>query len=114
MCRGTQIGLINIADTVERGVTVGLINIVKKGKLQFALEHNEVIDFNIAFRSGTNRLYSVLFVGSQAKEDDYLWTYGGGFGTEFKLKKNWNSSVELDYHKASTLKDVITMMRSIC
>ncbi|MEP5362890.1 MAG: hypothetical protein ABJQ37_03560 [Reichenbachiella sp.] len=93
--KGTQIGLINIADTVERGVTVGLINIVKKGKLQFALEHNEVIDFNIAFRSGTNRLYSVLFVGSQAKEDDYLWTYGGGFGTEFKLKKNWNSSVEL-------------------
>lgn len=92
--KGTQIGLINIADTVERGVTVGLINIVKKGKLQFALEHNEAIDFNIAFRSGTNRLYSVLFVGAQAKED-YLWTYGGGFGTEFKLKKQWNSSIEL-------------------
>ena len=92
--KGTQIGLINIADTVENGVTVGLINIVKKGKMQLAIENNEVIDFNIAFRSGTNRLYSVLFVGAQAKED-YLWTYGAGFGTEFKLKKNWNSSIEL-------------------
>ncbi|SMD38398.1 hypothetical protein SAMN04488029_3785 [Reichenbachiella faecimaris] len=92
--RGTQIGLINLADTVEKGVTVGLINIVKKGKLQFALENNEVIDFNIAFRSGTSRLYSVLFVGAQAKED-YLWTYGAGFGTEFTLKKSWNSNVEL-------------------
>lgn len=92
--KGTQIGLINIADTVENGVTVGLINIVKKGKMQLAIENNEVIDFNIAFRSGTNRLYSVLFVGAQAKED-YLWTYGAGFGTEFKLKNKWNSSIEL-------------------
>ncbi|MEP2024263.1 MAG: hypothetical protein ABJH98_12480 [Reichenbachiella sp.] len=109
--RGVQVGLINIADTVERGVSVGLINIVKKGKLQLALEHNEVIDFNIAFRSGTNRLYSVLFVGAQTKED-YLWTYGGGFGTEFTLKNKWNSSVELttqsinpkeDYHEELNL-----------
>lgn len=92
--KGTQVGLINIADTVENGVTVGLINIVKKGKMQFAIENNEVIDFNVAFRSGTNRLYSVLFLGAQTK-DDYLWTYGAGFGTEFKLKKNWNSNVEL-------------------
>ena len=92
--KGTQIGLINFADSIENGVAVGLINFVKKGKFQLAVEHNEVIDYNLALRTGTNKLYSVLFAGAQAKKD-YLWTYGFGFGTEFNLKKQWNSSIEL-------------------
>lgn len=92
--KGTQIGLINIADTVERGATVGLLNIVKKGKHQLAVEHNEVMDVNLAFRSGTDRLYSVLFAGIQGKSD-FLWSYGLGFGTEFKFKNHWSSNVEI-------------------
>lgn len=92
--KGTQIALINIADTVENGVVIGLINAVKTGKHQLAIESNEVMDVNLAFRSGTSRLYSVLFAGIQA-QDDFLWAYGAGFGTEFNLKNKWNASVEL-------------------
>ncbi|UXX77912.1 hypothetical protein N7E81_11095 [Reichenbachiella carrageenanivorans] len=92
--KGTQIALINIADTVEKGVVVGLINVVKTGKHQLAIEHNEVMDINLAFRSGTSKLYSVLFAGIQA-QSNFLWSYGAGFGTEFNLKNKWNSSVEL-------------------
>lgn len=102
--KGTQIGVINIADTVSNGVTVGLINIVKKGKHQIAVEHNEVMDVNLAFRSGTDRLYSVLFAGIQGKSD-FLWSYGAGFGTEFKLKDQWSSSVEITAQSVNPKED---------
>lgn len=92
--KGVQIGLINIADTVESGVVIGLINIVKTGKHQFAVEHNDVMDLNVAFRSGTNSLYTVLFAGIEAKED-YLWSYGVGLGSQFSFKNKWNGSIEL-------------------
>lgn len=92
--KGVQIGLINIADSVESGVVIGLVNIVKTGKHQFAVEHNDVMDLNVAFRSGTNSLYTVLFAGIEAKED-YLWSYGVGLGSQFSFKNKWNTSVEL-------------------
>jgi hypothetical protein len=92
--KGTQIGIINIADSIERGAMIGLINIAKNGKKQIGIEHSDVIDFNLAFRSGTDRLYAVLFAGIDAKED-FNWTYGAGFGTQFKIKNKWNSNIEL-------------------
>ncbi|MFY0627140.1 MAG: hypothetical protein JXR07_12645 [Reichenbachiella sp.] len=92
--KGSQVGLINVADSLQNGVAFGLINIIGNGMKQIALEHDDVMDLNFAFRSGTNRFYSVLFSGIEAKEK-FLWSYGAGFGTQFNLIKRLNSNIEI-------------------
>ena len=92
--RGAQVGLINVVDSLEKGATVGLINIVGNGIKQASVEYNDVFDVNLAFRSGTTKFYSILFAGMEAK-DEFLWTYGAGFGTQYRIKGRLFGNVEL-------------------
>jgi hypothetical protein len=93
--RGFQFGIINIADTVEKGATIGFLNIVRTGKHEVALSYNDITDINAAFRSGTDKFYSVLEIGIQTG-DNPLWAVGAGFGTQFKpIKDKFVTSVEL-------------------
>lgn len=98
---GSQFGLINIADTVKNGVVLGLFNFVKDGITEPAIQYNEVFDANFYFRSGTRRLYTIMFVGFQAQKiqeergDESFWTYGAGFGTQFKLNRRFYTNLEL-------------------
>lgn len=95
--RGVQIGIINIADTVEKGATIGVINIVRKGMHKFEFEYNDVTDFNLSFKGGTHTLYSILTAGYKSGSNDY-WSSGFGLGTQFNHKHNLYSSIELSTH----------------
>lgn len=84
--RGLQLSVINIADTVASGLPFGLINIVKKnGLISPAIESNDIVPYQFAFRSGLDKFYSVLSAGIDPGEH---WTFGAGFGSRlFPLKE---------------------------
>jgi hypothetical protein len=88
--RGTQIGLINYADTLG-GVPIGLISIVKKGYHKIELSADEVFYTNLAFRTGVKKFYSQLMAGLKPTQsieptDTSVWTFGYGLGTSPRIK----------------------------
>jgi hypothetical protein len=83
---GLQFSVVNIADTVASGIQFGLLNIVKKnGLISPAIESDDIVPYRFAFRSGLDKFYSVLSMGTDMGN---LWTMGVGFGSRlFPLKK---------------------------
>lgn len=90
---GSQIGLINIADTVT-GYSIGLINIVKHGYHALCIYSNELTTANIAYKTGTKHLYSILAAGANTAGTNYV-VYGPGIGSERKLSRKTGVSGEL-------------------
>jgi hypothetical protein len=84
--KGLQLGLINIADTSD-GYSIGLITIVKKGYHKITVSANEVLNANLAIKSGNAKLYNILMVGINAGDDKKVFSYGYGIGHEFKAGK---------------------------
>lgn len=85
--KGVQFGLINIADTSE-GYSIGLINIVLKGYHKLSVFRNELTDFNVAFKTGNSKFYSILQAGVSPRENDKIYSFGYGLGSELKLNKS--------------------------
>lgn len=91
---GMQVGLINIADT-SSGYSIGLINLVRKGYHKLTLSNTEVAHFNLSFKTGNEKLYTILFAGMNAGEVQKSWTFGLGLGTEIGLGKIWSFNPEV-------------------
>jgi hypothetical protein len=92
--KGFQLGLINIADT-SSGFSIGLLNIVRKGYHKIAVSSNEVLNVNLAIKSGNAKLYNILMVGINAGNDDKIFSYGYGIGHEMKISKWFTVNPEL-------------------
>ena len=89
--QGTQIGLINYADTLG-GVPIGLLSIVKSGYHKIELSADEVFYTNLAFRSGVRKFHTMLMAGFKPQQslnpsDTSVWTFGYGLGTARKLTR---------------------------
>jgi hypothetical protein len=82
--KGTQIGFINISDSIS-GVPIGLFNFVKKNGYKKA-EFYTADDFeaNFTFKMGVPKLYSMVGLAAQL-QDKKRWAYGYGFGSEWRL-----------------------------
>lgn len=92
--KGVQIGLINIADSSD-GLQIGLINIVKNGMHEVSVFSTELMPFNIAYKTGTRRLYSILQVGFDATNNERVLGYGYGIGTQSTLSPRLALNTEL-------------------
>jgi uncharacterized membrane protein len=93
--KGVQIGLINIADTSD-GYSIGLINVVLKGYHKLTLSTNEVIEANVAFKTGSRRFYSILMGGMNARnKDEKLYAFGYGLGSELNIARWLSLNPEL-------------------
>jgi hypothetical protein len=92
--KGVQIGVLNYADSSD-GYSLGLINIVRRGYHQFQVYHNEMLDFNIAYKSGSRRLYSLLLAGMSTDKEEKAYSWGYGIGHEFPISKHSAISAEL-------------------
>ncbi|WP_133054658.1 hypothetical protein [Niastella populi] len=91
--RGVQIGLINVCDT-SAGYSIGIINIVFKGYHKLAFSTNEVLKYNVAFKTGNSKLYSILLAGyGRTSSNDWdsdtsqIFSFGYGLGHEFSIAK---------------------------
>lgn len=92
--KGTQVGIVNVADS-SGGYSIGLINIIKKSSSNIAVYSNEIAPFNIAWRMGTHKFYSMLLAGSTVGNSRKAYTFGVGIGKEFKISKGLGISAEL-------------------
>ncbi len=89
--QGTQIGLINYADTLG-GVPIGLLSIVKSGYHKIEFSADEVFYANLAFRTGVRKFHTMLMAGFKPEQslnpsDTSVWTFGYGLGTARKLTR---------------------------
>lgn len=110
--KGMQIGLVNVADTVD-GYVVGLVNIVKKGYHKLYISNNEVTHFNLAFKTGNARLYSILRGGLNVSESEKLYSVGYGIGTSIGLGAGFRLQPELssDFLYAGTWRHTNSLNR---
>lgn len=98
--KGVQFGLINIADTSE-GYSIGLFNIILKGYHKLSVFSNELTDFNLAFKTGNSKFYSILQVGVSPEDNNKVYSFGYGLGSELRLNKartiSINPEISSDY-----------------
>lgn len=92
--RGVQFGVVNVADSAS-GYSIGLINIIKKGNSNISFYANDIAPFNLAWRMGTKKFYSMLLAGGNTGGVTRVFTFGAGFGHEFDLGKKLSLSTEL-------------------
>ncbi|WP_439556239.1 STN and carboxypeptidase regulatory-like domain-containing protein [Dyadobacter sp.] len=80
--RGFQLGIVNIADS-SSGVSIGLINIIKRSTSNISVYTMETAPFNVAWKMGTHKFYSILTAGADASAQKRTYQFGAGFGKEF-------------------------------
>lgn len=83
---GTQIGVFNFADTIEKGIPIGVLSFVRKGGLKkVEVFGSETFQVNSAFKTGVKHFYNILYLGYQLEPDYFRWAFGYGIGTEVSL-----------------------------
>ncbi|MEI6882888.1 MAG: hypothetical protein WCO02_00265 [Bacteroidota bacterium] len=101
---GLQFGLINISNTVEKGVPIGIFSYVQNGYHTIEVSGNEIFYGNVGFKSGTKPFYTFVQFGMGS---DYKLQGSYGIGTIFTLKKklsmNIDASAGLVYHPTDTV-----------
>jgi len=80
--RGIQIGVINICDTVT-GIPIGLLTLVKTIPPRFRLFLDEAGFAQVAMRSGSPTMYSLVSFGVSTSITRHQASLGGGLGVRW-------------------------------
>jgi hypothetical protein len=91
--KGVQIGIVNYADSSD-GYSLGLVNIVRRGYHQILIYNNEIMDLNVAYKSGSRKLYSLLLAGMKLGGKD-AYSFGYGIGHPFPVSAHSEITAEL-------------------
>jgi hypothetical protein len=93
---GFQLGLINVADTLERGVPLGLLSVVRHGGYRaFELESTETFWANATFKMGVPKLYNIFTAGFTHEHGRDYWTFGLGLGSVVPIGKTIGLNIDL-------------------
>jgi hypothetical protein len=85
--KGSQVGIINIADSVS-GVPFGLFSFVNKGYHKIEIAADEIMPLHFSFRTGVNKLYNIFTTGVRpSSADSVTWMFGYGLGTAPRITK---------------------------
>ena len=88
-------GVINVIDTVESGVSIALINIVRKGFYdEWALTFSDYQNVGLNYKMGMQKFYTIFSAGANFKEDN-LWVFGIGFGNRTALSRRIDFQPEI-------------------
>ncbi|TCD23436.1 hypothetical protein EZ456_17690 [Pedobacter psychrodurus] len=90
---GFQLGVVNLADS-SSGISIGLINLSNNGYRKITVYSNEVINANVAFKTGNANLYTLLIVGKNFSDTARVFTFGLGLGHDFILNKRFAIAAE--------------------
>lgn len=93
--QGTQLGIINFADTLESGTPIGLLSIVRKGGF-FGIEAHatEALPLGIQVKSGSKIFYNIFTVAAKTGPDFY-WAWGTGVGSFLKQQGKFRIYLDL-------------------
>lgn len=92
---GVQLALVNIADTVS-GVSVGLINLVRKGYNKLEISTNEVLYYNARVKFGTRKFYNIVGLGTRGFSQGNIWGYSYGIGRAVPIGSKKRSEINFD------------------
>ncbi|MCL2028706.1 MAG: energy transducer TonB, partial [Bacteroidales bacterium] len=94
---GVQIGLISKNDTIRRGGSLSLINIVKKGAYKgWELAFSDYANVALSYKMGTPKLYTIYSAGVHFLDDNF-WVVGIGFGNRTYVGGKFFFRPELTY-----------------
>lgn len=82
---GTQLGLINVADSCS-GFSIGLLPLIRKGYHKLSISTNEAVNTNLSVKLGTNNFYSI-FLGGMNIGAEKVYTFGFGWGADIPVWK---------------------------
>ena len=91
--KGTQVGFINIADSVS-GATIGFFSFVLKGYHEVELTANDVFYLNAMFKTGTHKFYNIFTASLFPRPDKDMYALGYGIGTDFQLSKKLDMNLD--------------------
>ena len=93
--KGVTIGLVSITDTIAKGVSLSLINIVKRGFYrEWELSFANYANVALSYKMGMRRFYTLYTVGANFI-DDKLWIAGIGFGNCSRIGKRFDFQPEI-------------------
>ena len=96
---GLQVGVVNVADTIEKGVAIGFMSFVKNGYKVIQLGGNETLYGEISFKTGVRSFYNIVSVGAAVQDDEIKWGWGYGIGTLIPVFNKLDLSLEVvSYH----------------
>ena len=96
---GLQLGILNISDTIESGIPIGVLSIVRNGFRELEVSFSEGLNTQAAFKIGVDKFYNIFAVGAQFLGSDYCWAYGYGIGTHLSKTESFKTQLELmGYH----------------
>jgi len=97
--KGVQLGFINYCDSVEKGVPIGFVSVVKKGYRAFDISADETLYLQGSFITGVRQFYNIFSVGAKQTGHNMLWGWGYGMGSSIKLNEKTDMNIELvSYH----------------
>jgi hypothetical protein len=91
---GLQIGLINLSDSTS-GTAIGLLNISKNGYKKLSFFSNDLVNANVAIKTGNANLYTLLIAGKNVSDTAKVETIGVGFGHDFVFSKHVSIETEM-------------------
>ena len=93
--RGVQIGIVSVNDTIENGVSLSLVNIVKRGSFrEWSLTFADYQNVGLNYKMGTQKFYTILTAGANFLEDK-LWVFGIGFGNCTTINRYFDFQPEI-------------------
>ena len=93
--RGFQFGVVNVIDTIESGVSMAIINIVKKGFYnEWSLSFADFQNVGLSYKMGIQRFYTIFTAGANFMKDN-LWVFGIGFGNRTVLNNRFDFQPEI-------------------
>ncbi|RPH33290.1 MAG: hypothetical protein EHM93_05645 [Bacteroidales bacterium] len=92
--KGFQLGVFNYIDSLESGVSVGVISFIRNGYHTFEVSGNESLNGVISYKTGTRSFYNILAVGASGRNEMIYWGWGYGIGTILPISKRVDLNFE--------------------
>jgi hypothetical protein len=92
---GTQLALINIADSVH-GIPIGLVSFVRKGYHKAEILGDDILFTQLAFRTGVPAFHNIFNIGIDlTNRANGLWNIGYGIGSTHQLSNQWGITADI-------------------
>jgi hypothetical protein len=93
--KGFQLGVVNVADTIESGIPIGILSIAKNGFREMEISVGEGINAQASFKIGVDKFYNIFVIGTQMIGSEYSWGLGYGIGTHLSKNDRFKTQLEL-------------------
>lgn len=93
---GVQIGFINVCDSLEKGMPIGFLSVVRNGYHVMELKTSETFYGIASFKTGTRQFYNIFSTGAAVRNTEILWGWGYGVGTIVDISEKTSMAIELE------------------